>query len=162
MKEIKLSNGMVAIVDNKDYEKVRDFHWYAHRGYTTHYAYCDKMEDGVKKKIIMHRLLTGVQRGLVVDHINRNGLDNRRGNLRCCRGGLNVAAGIFPKPRSGYRGVAKGKKDRGWRARIDVEGKVILLGAFNTAKKAAEAYDRAAIKYFGEFARPNFADAESR
>jgi hypothetical protein len=162
MKEIKLSNGMVAIVDDSDYEKVKDFHWYAHRGYTTCYAYCDKMKGGIKKRIIMHRLLMNPPKGSVVDHINRNGLDNRQGNLRCCRGGLNVASGIFPEPRSGYRGVAKGKKDKKWRARIEVKGKVILLGAFTTAKLAAKAYDSAARKYFGEFARPNFAHAEGK
>lgn len=90
-----------------------------------------------------------------MDHINGNTLDNRKKNLRLCTNQQNVASQHkLKKNESGFKGISKNKIGI-WRARLRVNYKEIYIGSFHTAKEAAEAYDKAAIKYFGEFALTN-------
>lgn len=108
-----------------------------------------------RKRILMHRLVTGAGVGFVVDHANNDGLDNRRSNLRVCSQSQNL------HNRPGWRNsavpfkgvTAAGKK---FRAQIMCGGERHYLGVFATAKEAAEAYDRAAIRLHGAFAWVNF------
>lgn len=108
--------------------------------------------------IYMHRQILDARSGQIVDHINGNGLDNRRSNLRFVTAGQN-AANSAPGGASGYRGVEKhyGRK-KPWRARIVKDGRPRYLGIFETAEAAARAYDAAAKEHYGEFARLNFPD----
>ena len=154
MKLIPLSRGLSAIVDDEDYDLLNKRHWYAHRDRRLWYAWTKiPLTDGRQLTATMHRILLSPSPDTIVDHINRDGLDNRRANLRIASPSQNAANG---PPRNGrrYRGTVKqGIK---WRAEICVLYKHCRLGTFDTEEQAARAYDDAAKKFFGEFAYLNF------
>lgn len=102
--------------------------------------------------VSLHRELTNAPRGLVVDHINGDTLDNRRANLRVCEQRQNLWNGRPHRDGSSrYRGVSRMRRSGTWRAQI--QGK--HLGFFRSEEDAARAYNVAAVQRFGEFARPN-------
>lgn len=148
-KEIQLSNGLIAIVDPADSVQVSQKRWHAKPHGRTTYA---RTWDGKS----MHRILMGALPGVEVDHINGCGLDNRRANLRFVTRSQNLMnTGKSRRNRSGYKGIYKNSK-KTWAAAISADGVVRYLGSFQTPEKAATAYDSAALKYHGEFARINF------
>ncbi len=106
----------------------------------------------------MHREIIKAPDNLFVDHINLNGLDNRKANLRLATKIQNSrnTPKMKRKTSSKYKGVSYQKRDRIWRAKIKINRRDKHLGSFRDEIDAAEAYDKAAHKYFGEFARPNF------
>lgn len=110
-----------------------------------------------KKKIYLHRLITNCTKGLIVDHIDGNGLNNCKSNLRICsyiQNGHNRKA--KKNSLTGFKGVYKRKdRENNWIARIIVNGKDIYIGSTDTPEKAAAMYNTAAIKYFGDFALLN-------
>ena len=148
MREIVLTQGKVALVDDDDFIIVSPYTWHAARKDDLWYA---RTRIG-KISTFMHRLILGITRGIVVDHINRDGLDNRRANIRACRQAENArncwgqkeTKGVYP-----YMGK--------WRAQITVNRKQIYLGTFQHKQEAIEAYDTAAILHHGEFALTNAA-----
>lgn len=149
MREIPLGRGHVALVDDEDYDRVTQAgSWHVHEGgggRTSLYARSNAAE-------YMHRLLTGWPS---TDHINSNGLDNRRANLRPVVGNQNHHNVKLRRDNwSGFKGV--GQRAGRWRAQIRVEGTPRHLGYFDTAEEAARAYDTAAREIAGEFARLNF------
>jgi hypothetical protein len=157
MKEIELTQGKVALVDDEDYEYLSQWNWYASKAKYTFYARRNlTSEDGKRSTKRMQRdILEHVLGGLgghVVDHINGDGLDNQRSNLRVASHRENM----FNSRRrlsSIYKGITY---TRGyWCAQIHVGGKRIHCGYYSTPEEAASAYDDAAKKYFGEFARVN-------
>lgn len=111
-----------------------------------------------RKSYQMHREIMQIGDDMLCDHINGNGLDNRKANLReatCAQNSWNSgkSRGVS---RSKYKGPAWDKRYRKWEVRISVHGKRIYIGRFNDELEAARAYDAAAVKYHGRYASLNF------
>lgn len=148
--EIELTKGQVTIIDVVDAD-LAQFKWNAQKSRNTYYP---RRASG----IMMHRVILGRKLGRELesteqcDHINGDGLDNRRANLRVATHAQNQRnRGRNKNSKSGYVGVRpRGEK---WRASITVNGKSIELGTFDTPEDAHEAYKEAAKKYHGRFAR---------
>ncbi len=158
MKEIQLTRGLVALVDDDDFESLSKFSWAAQPMGKTHYAIrSSHAPHGHRKTIRMHREVLNLLPHQSVDHINRNGLDNRRENLRAATDSQNRMNTIKgPGCSSIYKGVFW-RPDLGvWRARISVNKRTIYLGHFDSEVEAALAYDAAASEHYGEFALLNF------
>lgn len=157
MKEIKLSRGMVALVDDEHYDYLNQWKWCAIKQSGQFYArrsihWCD---NGVQKARtrLMHREIMGVN-GMMIDHINRNGLDNRTENLRLADSTQNQM-NKRGWSKSGMKGVYRGSKNRFW-AEININRHVIRLGSFKSPEDAGRAYDKAAVQIFGDRALLNF------
>jgi hypothetical protein len=166
MKEIRLSQGKIALVDDEDYERINKHKWAALKKPNTYYAR-RTLSGGFpeQRHIKMHREIMGLLSadGMVVDHINGNGLDNRKINLRVCTQFQNMRnVPKQPGKSSIYKGVYWRKERHKWQVRIKINGKRIRLGHFDDEIKAARIYDEAANKYFGEFARLNFSLKEDQ
>lgn len=158
-RRIPLTQGMYATVDATDYEPLMQHGWYAYKN-KKFYARRNAVDStGKRCAIDMHSFILGTPKGLETDHRNGDGIDNRRLNIRIGTHKQNMAN--YPTPvtnKNGYKGVQPRKyKDRiRYRARIKVDQITISLGEHNTEKEAAQAYDTAALKHFGIFARLNF------
>lgn len=157
MKEIPLTHGYAALVDDADYERViAAGPWAAHIHRHTVYAKrCVRKPDGKRTKQMLHRFILGLtDPKVLVAHIDRNGRHCWRNNLRIATNSQNAANGR--KYRNGvtsqYRGVCWHLKGHKWQAHIGLNGKTIHLGTYTDEIAAALAYDAAARKYFGEFA----------
>ena len=153
---VNLTQDKVAIVDADDFEWLSEFKWYAHERGRTWYA--RRAQSG--KTVFMHRAilchhgydLTAGE----VDHINGNGLDNRKANLQIISHAENIRKSRTQiNNKSGYKGVYWHKRDQRWQAFIEVYNVRKYLGSFKTKIAAALAYDVAAKKYFGTFAKLN-------
>jgi hypothetical protein len=154
MKEITLSRSGVALVDDEDFERASaSGPWHLHTSRGRSYAVHSVTSTS---KRWLHRIIAGAGVGQEVDHLNGDGLDNRRANLRLCthaENGRNRAK-QRPPASSKYKGVSR-YHDR-WRATIGIGNhKLRSLGYFKTEDEAADAYDVAAKELFGEFARVN-------
>lgn len=155
-KEIPLTKGYVAIVDDEDYPILSRYKWQVSLRETNIYA----VTDINRKRIYMHRMIMGEPKGMTVDHRDGDGLNNRRSNLRIATRRQNVInrLRLLPNRASKYRGVFRITKSPSWRAQIFVKGKSIYLGSFATEEAAALAYNAAALQYHGEFAVLNSVD----
>lgn len=161
MKKIPLTGagkGRFALVDDRDYPLVRGIKWHMKVNGRSEYARYNFWNKEEKRygRITMHRLILRLTDPKVgVDHINGDGLDNRRENLRIC----SQAQNSYNRRRDHdakniYRGVRK--SDQKWRADIGHNGRPEYIGVFETPELAAKAWDKKAIEYRGEFARLNF------
>lgn len=135
MKLIKLTFGKSTIIDDADFELLSKCAWHLKRDKNKYYAR-GKYKG---KNVLLHKLLIYVPDGFVIDHINGNGLDNRRSNLRVITQRENVLFGIIFKDKK-YRGCRKTKYNK-WEARIRIGDKRIYLGSFNTPNEASIAYE---------------------
>ena len=152
---IPLTQGGFAIVDAEDYDRLAKYKWYRRQDGNTFYAFRHHGWKG--RKIIMHRGIMRAPKGLIVDHIDGNGLNNRKSNLRLCSATENARnRRPVANCHSRYKGVTWDKNQKKWQVRISDSGKCIYLGRFDNEMEAAIAYDRKAEQLFAEFAYLNF------
>jgi hypothetical protein len=149
MKEIKLTKGEITLVDDDVYKYLNHWKWRYDKG---------GVKSIIKKHhVSMHRLVLRAIKGQEVDHINGNPLDNRRSNLRFCTTSQNHAnLKKQSNNTSGFKGVVWCKDKNKWKAQITCQHRHFFLGYFNSPEKAAIAYDKKALKLFGEFSNTNF------
>ena len=151
-RRIRLTRGKYAIVDDEDYYRLGRYKWYAHKTRSKYYAVRRRKEH--PRSVLMHREIIKVEEGFFVDHINHNGLDNRRANLRPATPAQNNYNRriVFKNKTSKYKGVRRHRSK--WQANI-FKGKKIYIGSFDNEDEAARAYNEKAKELFGEYARPN-------
>lgn len=156
MKQIPLTQGKFALVDDEDFEWLNQWKWhYDVKGYAARHL---SRKTSNHELVYMHRQIMNFPKNKMVDHKDRNGLNNRRENLRSCtksQNAMNSKKEI--NNRSGYRGVVVDSYNT-IRAFIMVNKRHIPLGKFSSLIDAARARDIAAKKYHGEFASLNFPD----
>lgn len=150
MKEIKLTKGFIALVDDEDYDYLNHWKWYVYIDRT--YRYAIRTESKSRKRIKMHRVILNAPDHLLVDHIDHNGLNNQRYNIRLCTNSQNQWN--MKGRRNGFKGVSAEKYC--FRASIKYQQRTIHLGSFKTEKEAGMAYDQKAKELFGDFALLNF------
>lgn len=152
---IPLTRGKFAEIDAADASLVTDTLWSA-----THIGrrwYAIGRING--EQVLMHRLITNAAIGMDVDHIDGDGLNNKRDNLRIATRSQNMAnVSIGPRSKSGFKGVSWHAGAGRWRATTISNGRQVHLGYFDNVEDAARAYDAKAREIFGEFARLNFPD----
>jgi len=157
-KEIPLTKGQVAIVDDWWYEELNAYKWHATwNPYTQSYyaVRMSKMLFGKQKTIQMHAVVAGTPKGMKTDHVNHNTLENTEENLRVCTHAQNMMnSGKYANNTSGFKGVTANGK--GWRAQIGYGGEIFYLGIYPTREEAARVYDEEAKRLHGEFAVLNF------
>lgn len=158
MKTITLTKGYEALVSNRDYKRVVQRKWCAHRCAGRVYARTSIQHGKKFKQIMMHRWILGITDPKVkVDHKNHNGIHNFRHNLRIATNPQNAQNQRLRKDSaSGFKGVWWSKHHKKWRAYIKVLGKSIMLGYSTNKREAAKMYDKAARRLFGRFAYTNF------
>lgn len=157
MKEIKLTKEQITLVDDSDYEYLNQWHWQAIKNIDTFYAQRSIRINGKRGFISIHRLIMNTPKNMEVDHIDHNGLNNQKNNLRNCTHRENHI-NVRSKGRSKYLGVYF-QEYRGYsyiKADITINGERKRLGSFKTEEDAARAYDEVAKTYHGEFANLNF------
>ena len=155
MAVIELTQGKVSVIDDSDYILLKKYSWSYHKD---GYAHSKIVWNGKPRMILMHRLIMGIVDNpkLMTDHIDMDGLNNKRSNLRVCnhtQNGYNRKS--YKGSKSKYKGVTKRCVGNKWRARIRKDTKLINIGTFNTEEEAAIAYNKKAIELHGEFARIN-------
>lgn len=157
-REITLTKGFVALVDDEDFDALAAHRWHAMVSATGN-AYAGRKTGprSGRKLVLMHRVICHAPEGLLVDHFDHNTLNNRRSNLRLAtrsQNNVNRVGGVSKK--SPFKGACL---DRGaWRSSIKFKGVVFNLGRHKTAEEAARAYDAKARELHGEFAHLNFRD----
>lgn len=153
MREIGLTQGQVALVDDEDFDRLSQHKWFAQATQTGGF-YAARYD--VDHLVLMHREVNNTPGGLLTDHRDANGLHNWRSNLRTAtplqnmmnrrgkRGGTSRFKGVWADPNPRNRKL--------WRSAIRLDGRLKYLGRFHTEEEAASAYAIAAATHFGEFA----------
>lgn len=151
--EVPLTQGYVALVDREDYEELIKYKWSAYKTNNTFYAIRNIYIGTKRTTVNMHRVIIEPPNDLFVDHIDGNGLNNQRSNLRICTSSQNgMNRGKQKVNTSGFKGVTFCKNNNKWQAQIKVNKVNLFLGYFDTPEEAYKAYCEGCIKYHGEFA----------
>lgn len=160
MREIKLSKGYTALVDDEDYDLVSQHKWYPVISSRRTYAQTSvSLPNGKYTSLSMHRVILGItDRKVWVDHEDHEGLNNQKYNLRQCNASKNIGNSrkCLRPTTSRFKGVVWNKQRSNWLAQITVSKKTHYLGSFACEDTAARVYDSAALLHFGEFACLNF------
>lgn len=160
MKIIPLTQGKIALVDDADYDRLNQWRWYAAKYGRTFYALRNSSQkNGKRRTIYMHRKILNLVPGdpKISDHVDGNGLNNQRRNLRTVtqfQNALNTAANFNSSSR--FKGVSWDRSNKKWQVHIKVNVRKVFLGRFSDEISAALAYDRAANIHFAASARLNF------
>ena len=164
-RRIYLCEGKWAILDQKDYYRLSGFKWNVNGNGVNFYAFRNMVVGpGLTRMKSMHRDIMDAPKGMLVDHRNHDTLDNRSSNLRLATHSQNTCnkqnkrAGCS----SQYRGVSFDRKRKYWNVQVVLEGKYVFFGRYKSEIEAARAYDAAAKKYHGEFARLNFPESATK
>ncbi len=161
MKEIQLTQGKVALVDDEDFEYLNQFKWQAKKTHSNNY-YAGRwlrLSKGIRIFITMQNEIIKPCKNFIVDHVNNIGIDNRKINLRVCNNLENMRnKNIYKNNSSGFKGVSWDKKRKKYYSYIRHNNLMYNLGHYIDPKDAARAYNEAAIKYHGEFANLNKID----
>ena len=152
---VPLTKGYEAVIDSNCVHLVEGFNWFANISGNAVYALRNRSIGGGKQtKVMMHRVIAATPNGFETDHIDKNTLNNRKSNLRTATHSQNNHnRGPYKTNSSGHKGVQLHKRTGQWRAVIRCEGSRFHLGLFNTPEEAAKAYEDAAKRLHGEFAR---------
>ena len=156
--EIPLTRGYFAVIDDEDSD-LAEFKWFTQKSKNNFYATRTPRIDGVKYNLRMHRLIFARKIGRellqyeIIDHIDGNGLNNRRSNLRLATNSQNAMNQRRQAGRK-YKGVSKEKTRNKWRAQITIGRKKIHIGCYDSQDEAYRAYCEKAKELFGEFWRP--------
>ena len=160
MKEIPLTKGQFALVDNEDYDWLMQWKWRASLRSQGGFYVTRSVRRGGRRAIRMHRVILDAPEGMEVDQIDGNGLNNQRSNLRLATHAQNQwNRGLSSRNKSGYKGVWYNTRPRfknRWMAYMTINCRRIGLGHYATAQEAALAFDKAAREHYGEFVRTNF------
>ena len=155
--KISLGWRKYALVDCEDYHKIQKYRWHRVMPARNKVSYAQTYRNG--KSAYMHRMIINAQKGYEVDHINGDGLDNRRKNLRQCKHIENLSnTRKRGQGSSKYKGVHFNKKNGNWLSAITFKGSTYHLGVFPTEQDAARAYNVKAKELQGEFAYLNKID----
>jgi AP2 domain len=153
---IPLTKKEFSVVDDSDFLLVSQYKWRVSIQRGSKYAMTSFVKNGKKITLLMHRLILSVKKTDFVDHIDHNGLNNTRRNLRLCSASENQwNQKLHKNNTSGYKGVSFHKPTGKFQALIQFERKKIHIGLFYTKQDAARAYNRMAKRFFGEFAYTN-------
>lgn len=155
---IPISNLRFVLVDDCDYEWLSGYNWTSKTHRRSTYCYVTRRVEGRRVQFLIHRVIMNARPGVEIDHIDGDGLNCRRSNLRECthiENHRNLRTHVGPKT-SQFKGVYYEKRRCGWVAKITIRYQTHYLGCFESEELAAVAYDAAATKAFGEFSRPNF------
>jgi hypothetical protein len=154
MKKIKLTQNKYALVDDKDFDYLNQFKWCFHDNYAVRSQYNKKSKT--EKQILMHRIILKTPKNKITDHIDGNGLNNQRKNLRICtQSGNRINSKISSHNTTGFKGVRWCEDHKKYRSYLTLNKKVYHLEHFLTKEKAAKEYNKAAKKYHSKFARLN-------
>lgn len=153
---IRVGFGVYALVDDEDAKRVSRHDWHVKSSAHTSYAFTQSKAVGANQRLL-HRYILGLKPGEIGDHVNGNGLDNRRVNLRKVTAAENSRNSFVATREKGKSSQFKGVVRHGnrWIAQIKADGRQRRLGYFDDEQKAARAYDAAAVQHFGEFAKTN-------
>lgn len=147
MKQIPVTRGRFALVDDEDFEALSKAQWFFSNGYARR-----NPEEGNPNSASMHRSILDPPSHLFIDHIDGNRLNNQRANLRICTKNQNMRNSRLRKDsRSGLKGATFHSRSGRWRAKITINGKRIEIGSFATPEAAHDAYCARAKEAFGEF-----------
>jgi hypothetical protein len=151
---VPLTQGYEAVIDAEDAPLVSGWNWYARVQPGGNYAIRTDGSSGKRICVHLHRFIMDAPDGLEVDHIDGDGLNNRRCNLRLATRSQNMRnQRLNSRNTSGFKGVSWDKRDKKWLAYIKVYRKKIHLGSFDTPEDAHAAYCDAAARLHGEFAK---------
>jgi hypothetical protein len=157
MKQILLTQGKVALIDDDDFEYINQWKWRVAKCHNGAIYACRGTYNPNFSMILMHRVIMQTPGSLVVDHIDHNGLNNQKTNLRNCTDSENRCHSYRKSNnKTGFKGISWNQKNKRWYVEISVNHQRIYIGCFRVCADAVSAYDEAAKKYHGEFAQTNF------